>query len=423
MRTKLTEKSLAALQLPAGKSQDVYWDVDRKSPRGFGVVVGKQARTFILDRRVNGKKERTKIGIAGDVREDGHHWSLELARQRAEELCGTVAAGGSLSNERIATKEPTLRQGMKAHLERMKAKGRAERSIQTFEWEMLKHLHAWLDRPINDVDLAAIQKSIKANTAKREGTNPRMPTGSYVANRVIAHVSASWRSLNRVLKGKLGNWNPANSVDKTKYVPKRERIEDLPDWAKRVATMRSPIRRDGLMFTLYTALRHEDVRSVRFDDVDFEASTLRLPDPKGGEAAAFTIPLCASALELLKRRKQDNARDIGNLDGGWCFPALDAKGKVGPISDLRQSSRLRGGRFPVEDVHSLRREWESIAAESGISEIDQHVLTNHSFANHNVNASYISQHINHLATCAAKMDDAIGKRLRGDQKAHANRAA
>jgi integrase len=162
----------------------------------------------------------------------------------------------------------------------------------------LKHLHAWLDRPISEFDGAALEKlieGVKARVPKREGTNPKMPKGAYVANRIIAHMSASWRSLNKKLQGKLGNWNPASAVDKDHYVPKRERIEDLPDWAKRVATMRSPIRRDGLMFTLYTALRHEDVRSVRFDDVDFEASTLRLPDPKGGPDAAFTIPLCASA--------------------------------------------------------------------------------------------------------------------------------
>ena len=51
-------------------------------------------------------------------------------------------------------------------------------------------------------------------------------------------------------------------------------------------------------------------------------------------------------------------------------------------------------------MHSLRRTWESIANDEGISELDQHVLSNHSFGAHNVNATYISQHIDHLAKCA-----------------------
>jgi integrase len=91
----------------------------------------------------------------------------------------------------------------------------------------------------------------------------------------IAHVGASWRSMNKKLEGKLGNWNPASAVDRDVIRPKRERIqdEDLPDYAARVATMRSAIKRDGLMLALYTGLRHDDVRTMRFDQVDFDDET------------------------------------------------------------------------------------------------------------------------------------------------------
>jgi hypothetical protein len=45
-----------------------------------------------------------------------------------------------------------------------------------------------------------------------------------------------------------------------------------------------------------------------------------------------------------------------------------------------------------------------------ISELDQHVLSNHSLGAHNVNATYISQHIGHLAKCADKIDAGIKAR-------------
>jgi integrase len=34
--------------------------------------------------------------------------------------------------------------------------------------------------------------------------------------------------------------------------------------------MRSAIKRDGLMLALYTGLRRDDVRTMRFDQVDFD---------------------------------------------------------------------------------------------------------------------------------------------------------
>jgi len=90
------------------------------------------------------------------------------------------------------------------------------------------------------------------------------------------------------------------------------------------------------------------------------------------------------------------------------------KDAVGPIADLRQGD-AKDNRFPVEDVHTLRRTWESIANDEGISELDQHVLSNHSFGAHNVNATYISQHIEHLAKCADKIDAGITRRIKNPQ--------
>jgi integrase len=175
--------------------------------------------------------------------------------------------------------------------------------------------------------------------------------------------------------------------------------------------MRSPIKRDGLMLALYTGLRSEDVKTMRFDQVDWDDETLHLPNPKGGPGAAFTIPLSKTPLAILRRRKEDNAKDLGRADGGFCVPGINQKGEVGPIADLRQATK-NDVRFPPEDVHSLRRTWESIANDEGISELDQHVLSNHSFGAHNVNATYISQHIDHLAKCAEKIDAGITRRIK-----------
>lgn len=431
----LTKEAVDQIQPPTDAPQAYYWD---ESLTGFGLVVGRTGvKSFVVSGRVRGikgsdgkdVKRRVAIGIVGQPREDGHLWSVKLARDVARDVIGQMARGEDpnatkrkpeLVTAASGATGPTLREGMTAHLSRMRKKHRADRSITTFENEMTKYLAPWLDRPIADLTGAALvelHERIKAKASAREGTNPRNEKGAPLANRVITHVSACWNSLNKKLEGALGSWNPAKAVDKDVLKPKRERIAEggLPNWAARVTTMRNPIQRDGLMLALYTGLRSEDVRSIRFEHVDWDEQTLHLPDPKGGEGAAFTIPLSATPYAILKRRKADNSRDLGGNHGGWAFPAYSNDGDVGPIGDLRQQIHTETGhaRFPVEDVHTLRRTWESIAHEEGISELDQHVLSNHSFGSHNVNATYIAQHLEHLAACAEKIDAGIARRIKG----------
>jgi integrase len=264
-------------------------------------------------------------------------------------------------------------------------------------------------------------RRIKASARSREGTNPNNERGAPLANRVIAHVSACWNTLNKKLEGGLGTWNPARSVERDRLTAKRERIADadLPDWYARVQTMRNPIQRDGLLLALFTGLRSEHVRSIRFEHVDWSERSLRLPDPEGGADRAFKIPLSKTGLEILRRRRDQNAAHplFPTGDGGFAFPGVNSTGQLGPIVDLRQQVHdgNKHARFPAEDVHTLRRTYESVAHEIGISELDLHVLTNHAFVSHNVNATYIAQALPHLAQCQAAIEAGLWKRIKSKQ--------
>jgi integrase len=423
---RLNEKTLADLPAPTDRAQAYYWDTELL---GLGVVVGRTSKTFVARAWVSGKNRRVKIGIAGQPRPDGHLWSVALARAEAKKLLGKLADGVDLNAELRAeraaaatpTVGPTLRDAYTAHLAKMRKRGRSEQTIATMKKEVEKYLGGWLDRPIAELrgtELIKIHERIKASARPREGTNPNNERGAPLANRVIAHVSACWNTLNKKLEGGLGTWNPAKSVEKDRLTAKRERIADadLPDWYARVQTMRNPIQRDGLLLALFTGLRSEDVRTIRFEHIDWRERSLRLPDPKGGVERAFKIPLSKTCIEILRRRRAENAESpvLPDGDGGFAFPALSGAGEVGPISDLRQQvhNGNKHARFPAEDVHTLRRTYESVAHEAGISELDQHVLTKHAFASHNVNATYIAQALPQLAQCQATIEAALWKRLK-----------
>jgi integrase len=41
--------------------------------------------------------------------------------------------------------------------------------------------------------------------------------------------------------------------------------------------------------------------------VDFEKGTIHRPKPKGGEDRAFTVPVSRAVLDILRRRREENA--------------------------------------------------------------------------------------------------------------------
>ncbi len=447
---KLTEDAVKALPIPTDVDQAYYFDTELP---GFALSVGRGgSKTFIARAWVpsEGKKKKITIGAFGRPSSDGKPWTVKLARLKARELIGQMTAGTVPESPRrnpetrAAMQGPTLRDAYEAHMEKLRKKQRSEATIATLKKGLPTYLKEWMDKPISQLTgevLCDLHESIKKKALVRSNMNPDNPPGAALANRIIAQVSACWSTLNKRLGGKLGTWNPARSVERDALKPKRARLSDevLPDWYARVQTMRSPIQRDGLVFALFTGLRSEDVRSVRFEHVDANAATLLLPDPKGGEARAFTIPLPAIALEIVARRRAENAKILviaeAGGDHGFVFPGLNADGEVGPISDLRQQvhtttideededeTKTTHTRFPAEDVHTLRRTYESVAHEAGISELDLHVLTNHSYASHNVNATYIKQHLQHLATCQAKIEAALWERIKPTPKPETARA-
>ncbi len=410
-----------------GLVQERWWD--EGSP-GFGVVIGKRFATFVVQHRVNGDQRMHTIGRWMRPMEDGQTCTVERAWKRARVLLGAMASGvDPVAVERAA--EVTLRQAFDEHKKRlenkMKAGKRSQATIDTIDKTMARREVAdLLDRPLaqlNDGSLAELHERIKKNVRARKGA--KNEKGAPVANRVISNISAAWNTMNKKLGGKLGTWNPAKSVDRDTLLPGTHVIvTDLADWHERVQTMRNPIQRDGLLFALFTGLRHEDVRTVRFDHVDEDESTLRLPDPKGGPDASFTIPLPAKCLEIIERRRTDNPKDLARKsDEEWVFPGVNGKGDVGPIGDLRQQvhekiddERSKHSRFPAEDVHTLRRTYTSVADDLKVPELVQHVLTNHTFGSRDVHSTYITHHRDTLTKYQDEIAAGLQARIDGTHK-------
>ena len=417
-KTAADEESGKAAALPTAVDRERYWD---DALPGFGVVVGRRFATFVVQHRVAGRQRRVAIGRygkpgAGEIHAD--RWTVARARKEAMRLLGAMSSGIDPSAEaRKREGGPTLRAGLELHASNMRKAGRAERSIETIEGEVPRLLAAWLDRPIAEirgVDLVALHDRL---------TDQDKPS---LANRIVAHVSTIWNALDRVHE--LDGRNPARAVTRNRYVPNRERIPDaeMPAWLEKVQQL-SPVRRDLQMFCLFTGMRSDAARHVRWEHLDEKRRALIVPRPKGGEAKAFTLPLADSTFEMLLARRRANAMEMKPFHGdhGWAFPSLsrEAPFTVQPIAEPKEYRRIADEddekvtkKRVMPGLHVLRRTYLSVATEAGIGELDRHVLANHAFGRQSVNATYIEQALPHLAECQARIERALWQRLKPRSK-------
>jgi len=345
------------------------------------------------------------IGHLGQPRADGHLWTVKLARIEARKMLGAMADGRAPSTgkgERAAG--PTLRTGLELHTANMRKLNRSPRSLATIENEMPRMLEDWMDRSIHDLTGIELVKIHDGLSTK------------FAANRLVAHVSAVWNALDRVYQ--FPGRNPAKAVTRHRYVPSRKRIADLAIWYATVLSLPSTIRRDLQVFVLFSGMRSEAARHVRWEHIDEHRCTLAVPKPKGGEAKAFTLPLPRTIVDMLRKRRAENADifDPFGGDAGWVFPSMSRDGeRVQPVAEPKEYRRDPTTKKKISilpGLHTLRRTYLSVAAEAHVSELDRSVLANHAFGTRTVNQTYIAQALEHLAECQSKIEAALWSRIK-----------
>jgi integrase len=379
-RVKITKRFVDTLP-QSHIGQRFYWDGEL---RGFGVVVGKDSKTYIAQRDINGRTRRITVGRHGVM-------TTEQARMEALEHILLMSKGIDVNAQKreVRSRDITLQQAMELHIEKLRREEGSNITIAGYEESVERYLSDWRNRPLIEMTRSAI-----TDRHTRIGKNH----GKVTANRTMRNYRAVYNTARK--KYEYLPECPTAAIDWFKQNRKQEPIPEtkLAEWYSKVQGIENSVRRDWQVFVLFTGLRKTDSCTIRWENIDIEKASLHRPLPKGGKDRAFTIPLSDVCVEILRRRKQENAIFYGE-DCPWLFPTHDANGAVTHVKEPKEYKR------GLPSPHRLRDTYTTIANAAGLSPYDIDVLTNHRPPKGSVTAGYIRQDIGHLLLQQQKVAD------------------
>lgn len=342
--------------LTASDRDLVWWDDELP---GFGVRSRPSgAKVYCLKYRVGGRQRWATIG------RHGAPWTPEQARKEALRLLGDVAHGKDPGAERAADREAsTIADLCDLYL----SEGVVTKKFSTIRNDrsrIERHIKPLLGRrKVRDVttgDTERFQRDVAVGrTAADRKTGKRgrsIVTGGQGAARLCMILLSAIFSF-AVRRG-LRSDNPCSGVKRYKpakyerYLTTVEqaRLGEALIQAERTGANSNAI---GVIRTLaLTGARAGEVLALKWVEVDFERSCLRLRDSKTG---AKVIPLGRAAVQVLAAQP--------HLDGvEYVFPGATGR-----------------------PMGSLGKVWRKVRASAGISDVRLHDLR-HSFASNIVNA-------------------------------------
>lgn len=392
-RFKLTNSNIQKFCVPpaagaqtasgAPVRQKLYFDSEM---RGFGVLVtrndraGDPTRTFFIQRDVNGRTRRVKLGRHGDL-------NTEQARKRAVEIVSQMLRGidPNAEKRRAKARGVTLKEAADDYREKPAKRTRGEKSELTLGNHdyFLATLSDWQLRPLAEIG----RQDVLARHKKLTAAN-----GPVAANNVLRWFRAVYNAAMIVHENLPPNPCIVLSDRWNKEVRKRapvawDRLGEWSLWIDGELRTRNPVRADLFLFILFTGLRSTDAATVKWNDVNFKDEKLHRPSPKGGSDRAFDVPLSDPIIEILERRKTENPILYGK-SCPWVFPAFDRHGKVSHVSELKEGAQ--------PSPHRLRDTFATAAHEAGIASLDIKILMNHVLPQGDVTEGYMRPTLNHL---------------------------
>lgn len=339
MRQRLTKRLIDAIAKPAAEE----WHTDTDVP-GFCLrVTPSGAKLYVARYRHGGKARKLPLGRHGQI-------TVEQARQKARDVFAALAQGRDPAAS-VGT-GPTvadLRLRYEKEHSDLHKKPRS-RDADRALWK--NHIEPSMGtesvRALRRDDIVAMHVALKDRP--------------YVANRALALISHALKM------AELWGWrdegsNPCRNIKRYRE-EERETVLNPDELARLLAELDNTERHRlrGLSVVpmvrllLLTGCRQSEIRTARWDWVDFERGMLSLPDSKGGKK---DVELPPPAVEMLRAMR---AVDKGD----WIVPGHVRNTHM--VSPARPWHAIcKRAKLPAMRLHDLRHTYGTMAALSGLS--------------------------------------------------------
>jgi len=399
------------------KNQELYWDTELA---GFGLRITGSSKTYIVEKRVNGRTVRSRIGRHNQI-------PTEKARKMAQSLILDMSNGKDINAIKRASdgESMTLADAFKDFIEMRDLK---DKTIHDYGLSMNKAFKGWKRKRLVDINrnmvknkYSQIKKDAETRYIRRSKDRGLSPDKEVIEKRGNAQANLDMRFLRSLMNFASGQYedrngqplvkdNPVAVLTKTKSwyrVERRQTIikpHQLFLWFDAVNNLNSNLVKDYLILLLFTGLRRQEAMRLKWNQIDLKAKTLTVIDTKNRKP--LTLPLGPFILKMLK------ARNNNATESEFVFPST---GKTGHLVESKyqtaQVTKESGVKFCL---HDLRRVFINTAESLDISSYAVKQLVNHSMDS-DVTAGYMVSDPERLRKPMEKIDTQLLRLCRKDK--------
>jgi integrase len=334
-----TKKALTNLQPPEGKKRVYVYDHKESGLVMQVMPTGRKTFQFYKWFKKGKIAVRVTIGTFPD-------WTIEQARKEAQECKADMANGiNPADKKRKARTEMTFKELFEIYMDR-----HSRPRKRTWQ-EDLDKFETYL-KPLGRKRLSEVKKNHISAIHSRIGKEHKV-----TANRVLALVSSIF---GRAIE--YGLWESINPCLGIRKFPEKSRdrflqADELPHFFKALNEEPNETLRDYIFISLLTGARRSNVLSMRWNELNLEQGTWKIPRTKTGDSQTVTLTL--EAIEILKVRKRETS-------SVFVFPG---NGRTGHLIEPKTGWRRILERAGIKDlrIHDLRRtlgSWQAITGSS-----------------------------------------------------------
>lgn len=380
-KIKFTKTEIDKLKHPES-GQVIYWDVNTP---GLGLVVGTKSKAFRLQLDV---KDTSKPKGYRTVKKTLGRYGTDITLEQARAMVSGYVdqeSGQAVLGERIKIKmsDPaasagesvTLQELVKSYFtetKRRDGKERRESSAIAYQKLIERHYEGWMTLTLKDVNELTPDVVMEKFQQVAAGGAMTARNSAVMLSAVLNYGLAKYPG---TLKSNPLAILTSRHVNVMKKIEPRhecliydaeKKRNDFPIFFKGLATL-SEIRRDLILFTLYTGMRHMESATVEWKHIDLEHKELHIKDTKNRQD--LHIPLNRQAVTILERRKAQAPEG-----GTYVFPGVISSNKTGHAT--MRSNDLRTVTGLDMTIHALRRTFITTGRKLKRRE-DTDALTNH----------------------------------------------